>query len=100
MKLTSEHPPLGTEHSEKVPYAKKPKVRPPRGWRDKVIFPGLVPVRDRAGTTLTVTAPVLCAADIELDRDVTFGPPASLLAQGTLAGDGNPLGCRTAIVEG
>ncbi|EMD01054.1 hypothetical protein BAUCODRAFT_50008, partial [Baudoinia panamericana UAMH 10762] len=23
-----------------VPHAQKPKVRPPRGWRDKVVFPG------------------------------------------------------------
>ncbi|GAB1727019.1 hypothetical protein NU195Hw_g3872t1 [Hortaea werneckii] len=26
--------------SQSVPHAQKPKVRPPRGWRDKVVFPG------------------------------------------------------------
>jgi platelet-activating factor acetylhydrolase len=29
----------GGGQSEGVPHAKKPKIRPPRGWRDKVIFP-------------------------------------------------------------
>lgn len=29
-----------TGSTSKVPYGKKPKVRPPRGWREKVIFPG------------------------------------------------------------
>ncbi|KAH9809506.1 platelet-activating factor acetylhydrolase-like [Teratosphaeria destructans] len=30
----------GSEPTGKLPYGKKPKVRPPRGWRDKVFFPG------------------------------------------------------------
>nr|POE47401.1 platelet-activating factor acetylhydrolase [Quercus suber] len=29
----------GKKHSFNIPNAKKPKVRPPRGWRDKVAFP-------------------------------------------------------------
>lgn len=34
------HPVLGSEHTSKVPNAKKPKERPPRGIRDKWFFPG------------------------------------------------------------
>jgi platelet-activating factor acetylhydrolase len=40
MNRSDSHPPLGGEETGKVPNAKKPKVRPPRGFRDKVIFPG------------------------------------------------------------
>ena len=40
MARSAEHPSLGGEETGKVPNARKPKVRPPRGWRDKVITPG------------------------------------------------------------
>ena len=39
MKLPDGHPKLGGEETSKVPNARKPKVRPPRGWRDNVLFP-------------------------------------------------------------
>ena len=39
MKLPHGHPKLGGQETGKIPNAKKPKVRPPRGWRDKVVFP-------------------------------------------------------------
>lgn len=40
MPMPSKHPVLGSEHTSKVPNAKKPKARPPRGWRDKPWVPG------------------------------------------------------------
>jgi platelet-activating factor acetylhydrolase len=40
MPLPSHHPVLGSEHTTKVPNAKKPKSRPPRGFRDKPWVPG------------------------------------------------------------
>ena len=40
MPLPSKHPVLGSEHTTKVPNAKKPKSRPPRGFRDKPWVPG------------------------------------------------------------
>ncbi|EME49139.1 hypothetical protein DOTSEDRAFT_68019 [Dothistroma septosporum NZE10] len=39
MKLPSGHPKLGSEKTSQVPNAKKPKARPPRGWRDTVLLP-------------------------------------------------------------
>ena len=39
MRLPGDHPTLGSRYTSKVPHAKKPKPRPPRGWRDKVIVP-------------------------------------------------------------
>jgi platelet-activating factor acetylhydrolase len=33
-------PPLGSEHTSKVPNAKRPKPRPPQGFRDKSFVPG------------------------------------------------------------
>lgn len=38
--MPSKHPVLGSEHTSKVPNAKKPKARPPRGFRDKSWVPG------------------------------------------------------------
>jgi platelet-activating factor acetylhydrolase len=40
MPLPSNHPVLGSEHTTKVPNAKKPKSRPPRGLRDEKWVPG------------------------------------------------------------
>lgn len=40
MPLPSHHPVLGSAHTTKVPNAKKPKTRPPRGFRDKPWVPG------------------------------------------------------------
>lgn len=38
--LPGGHPTLGGKYAGKIPHAQKPKTRPPRGFRDKVIFPG------------------------------------------------------------
>ena len=38
--LHSKHPPLGGKETGKIPNAKKPKARPPRGFRDRIVFPG------------------------------------------------------------
>lgn len=40
MPFPSNHPVLGSEHTTKVPNAKKPKSRPPRGLRDEPWVPG------------------------------------------------------------
>ncbi|KAM0722897.1 hypothetical protein Q7P37_001095 [Cladosporium fusiforme] len=40
MPMPGNHPVLGSEHTSKVPNAKKPKPRPPRGLRDRKFFPG------------------------------------------------------------
>ena len=40
MRLPGDHPKLGGQETGKIPNARKPKGRPPRGWRDKVVFPG------------------------------------------------------------
>ncbi|GAB7365515.1 hypothetical protein MBLNU230_g6588t1 [Neophaeotheca triangularis] len=36
----SNPPPLGADTSENVPNPQDPKARPPRGWRDHLLFPG------------------------------------------------------------
>lgn len=40
MGLPWDHPALGSKFTGKVPNAQKPKPRPPRSFRDKIIFPG------------------------------------------------------------
>lgn len=39
MRLPSDHPKLGGEKTGKIPNAKKPKAREPRGWRDRSYVP-------------------------------------------------------------
>lgn len=40
MAATGGHPSLGATRTSKIPYSKKPKPRPPRGFRDTSFFPG------------------------------------------------------------
>ena len=39
MKLPNDHPTLGSKKTSWMPHAKEPKARPPRGWRENVVFP-------------------------------------------------------------
>lgn len=39
MGLPRSHPTLGGKETARLPNTKKPKTRPPRGWRDQVLFP-------------------------------------------------------------
>ena len=40
MRLPAGHPPMRGHETGRIPNAQKPKVRPPRDFRDKSFFPG------------------------------------------------------------